>query len=82
MFSVTDEVDNHVLVVLLSVLGCEFEDSRHVFNAVSIHVEYGSVNCFSQVTAVLTSSALVGGCCEPNLVIHNNVDSSAYVVRW
>jgi hypothetical protein len=42
--SVSDKINNNILVEFLSKLGSKFEGSLHIFHAVSVYVENWSVD--------------------------------------
>jgi len=75
--SVTDEINDNVMLELLSVLSCGSENKVDVIKAVSIHMKDWSIDSFGQVRAVDTWSCLVWSCGETNLVVHNNMNSSS-----
>lgn len=47
--SVTDQVNENILIEFLSVLSSNFENFRHIFQSVCIDVEDWSPDCFGEV---------------------------------
>jgi len=78
--SVSNHINNHVLVESLTVLSSEFKSFSNVFHAVSVDVENRGVNALSNVRSVDTRSALVRSGGEADLIVNNDMNSTSYVV--
>jgi len=78
--SVSNHINDHVLVECLAVLSSEFESFSNVFHAVSVDVENRGVNALSNVGSVDTGSALVRSGGEADLIVNNYMNSASYVV--
>ena len=57
--AVTDQVNDHVSVELLSILSSDFKNTCYVLQCISVNVEDWSLNRLGQVRAVETRTALV-----------------------
>jgi hypothetical protein len=73
----SDEVDNHIILEFLSVLGCNPEDAHDVLHALAVDVEDGGIDCFSDVGAVVSGSLPIWGCGETHLVVDHYVHSAS-----
>jgi len=74
--SVTDQVNNDVMLIKLSILCGNLEYIMNVFHAVSIDVENWCVNSFGKIGSVHSTSAFHRNGCETDLIVNNNVDCS------
>jgi hypothetical protein len=77
---VSDEVDDHVILELLAVLGRDAEDLRHVLHRVRVHVEDRRLDRLCQVRAVDPTARLARGRRETNLIVNDHVDRTAYLI--
>ena len=57
--AVTDQVNDHVSVELLSILSSDFKNTCYVLQRISVNVEDWSLNRLGQVRAVVTRTALI-----------------------
>ena len=79
--SVTNEVDHHVLVELIAVVHGELGHENHRLRVIAIDVEYGRLNHFGNVGAVLCGarvSGLTGG--KADLIVQYDVQGPACAV--
>ena len=75
--SVSDNIDNHILMELLSVFCCNLTYSSNIFNAVPINVEDGCSNTLTNICTIETWSALDWVCSETNLIVSNYMDGTS-----
>ena len=77
VLAVADQVDNHILLVGLSVSRSCLEDLVDILQAVSVHVEDWSIDCLSEIGGVHCRPSFLGSGSESNLVVHNDMDGSS-----
>jgi len=75
--SVTDEVNNNVVVEFLSILSSGTEDHGDILHRISIYMEDWSTDSLSQIRAVSCRSSLVWSGGETNLVVHDHVNGTS-----
>jgi len=80
--SVTDEVNNNVVVEFLPVLGSNFKCPMDVFQGVSVYMENWCVDGFGKITGIHSTSTLLGDGRETNLIVDDDVDCSTDGVVW
>ena len=80
--TVTDQIDDDVLLELGPPIGSELTNESDGFGIVSIDVENGSVDSFGDIGRVRSGSTLSGVGSETDLVVENEVNcSSSSVMR-
>lgn len=78
--SVADEINDDIMVELLSVIGCDLEDLRDIVTAITVDVENRSIDRLGKICAVLSTSSLLGSSGKTNLVINNHMDGAANTI--
>lgn len=78
--TVTNEVDDDVMVELLAVLRSDLEAVVNVLHAVSVDMEDGSADSLGEVRGVHVTATLGGHGGETNLVVHDDVDGATDAV--
>lgn len=82
VLSVADQVDNDIRAELRAPIGSKLADKVNSLNIISVNVEHWGVNGLGDIGAVggRASKTWVSG--ETDLVVHDDVDSSAGRVGW
>ena len=75
--SVADEVNEHIFTELASIFDSQLGNPDHSFGIIPVHMEHRAPECFSQVRRILAGAAGIRGRCEPDLVIHRDMDSAS-----
>ena len=78
--SVANQVDDYVLIILLTVLSSQLESCRDVFEGIGVNVENWSLNGFGKICAVGSRSALAWNSGESDLVVHNDMNRSTNTI--
>ena len=78
--AVSYNVDENIFFELESVFDCNFHDSLQKGRLVGVDVEHGCSDNFGNLGTVVARTTLLGVCCEPDLVIHHNVNNSFWSV--
>mmetsp|Transcript_24212 Transcript_24212/g.37290 ORF Transcript_24212/g.37290 Transcript_24212/m.37290 type:complete len:345 (+) Transcript_24212:1000-2034(+) len=79
-FTVTNEIDDDIMIEFLSVLGSQLEHEAHVIHAVGVNVEDGSVDSLGEVRGIDTGAGHLGASSESDLVVHDDVDGASNLV--
>src|SRR4051812_46765561 len=74
VFPIADKVDDNIALELSTPIGCQLADVVDSLYIVSIDVEYWSVDCLGDISAVSSRTSEPRVSCEPNLVVDNQVD--------
>lgn len=80
--TITNNVNENILVESLSVFDCEFAHSVDGFWIISVDMNDWGIECLSDITAVEGASSINRICGETNLVIDNHVDSTSNLKLW
>lgn len=80
VLSVADEVNNDVMVELLSIIGCDLEDLCDIITAIPIDMEDRCIDRFGKISAVLSTSCLLGSSGKTNLIVNYHMDCTTYTV--
>lgn len=76
IFSITDQINNDIMIELLAILSCGGKNVMHIFKTLSINMEDRSINRFSQIRSIVSRSSFAWNCCETDLIINNNMNCS------
>ena len=76
----SDQVDDHIILEFLPVLGGDPEDTHDVLHALSVDVEDRGVDRLSDVRAVVTGSLPVWGGGEAHLVVDDHMHGAPHSV--
>lgn len=82
VLSVSDDIDDNILLEFLSVLEGQFEDLVNKFWSISVNVEDWSLNGFSQISTIERSSILCWNSGKTNLVIDNNMNETSTLIAF
>jgi hypothetical protein len=75
--TITNNINENILVELLSVFHCEFAYSVDSFWIISIYMNNWGIKCFSNITAVKWTSSINRIRRETNLIIDNHMNSTS-----
>jgi len=75
--TITNNINENILMKSLSVFYCEFAYSVDRFWIISIDMNNWGIKCFSNITAVERTSSINRISRETNLVIDNHMDSTS-----
>ena len=78
--AIANEVDDHVFMELLAVIKCQTRNTHASFWVVSIHMENWRLNSFCNIAWILRRTRVLRRCGETNLVVDNDVNSSANAI--
>jgi hypothetical protein len=78
--SITNEVDDNIVMEFLSELSCSLKYEVNIFHTVSIDMEDWCIDSFCQIRAVSARPSFIWGSSESDLIVYNNMDSSTYGV--
>ena len=80
--TITNNVNENILVESLSVFDCEFAHSVDGFWIISVDMNDWGIECLSDITAVERSSSVNRISSETNLIIYNHMDGTSNREFW
>jgi len=75
--TIANNINENILLELLSVFDCEFADSVDRLWIISIYMNNWCIKCFSYVTAVKRASSVNRVRSETNLIIDDHMDRTS-----